>query len=388
MRVLLSLLSAVLLLACGTPADNSKEDDSANPGQSYRLMLPAQYATTQEPTLYATLMGNAATALTELVYGLSAGYPTLVSVTPKGGYLRGQQCSTQEGAVIWNSIVAQDGTAAKVSLDHGKLLVTLVDEGTVTLLLDGQIEGQDCKLGDSGASVATLPLQHKVVLRIHRAVGYVVEQFNQRLFGCTNSLVLLSNVGFRFPTAQPVNAAGQHFDPANAPTPVSITLHSSGALSLDSASLQVSAAAGQAVVHVDTDLPVDGLHSFDVVGLDSLTAVHATLYLNKATNKGRYLELIKEEVPLRIFMPEKLNTVDVRCDAASTTLGTLCAQVPGSAFAASSSTPEYCSAPGSWVDSLGSSFPIATIKAIGECELAVTLPGTSFLRPIKFRTSL
>jgi hypothetical protein len=51
MRVLLSLLSAVLLLACGTPADDSKEDDSANPGQSYRLMLPAQYATTQEPTV-------------------------------------------------------------------------------------------------------------------------------------------------------------------------------------------------------------------------------------------------------------------------------------------------------------------------------------------------
>ena len=260
--------------------------------------------------------------------------------------------------------------------------------GTVTVLLNGQIHGQDCKIGGGSTSVATLPLQHKVVLRIHRTVGFAVEQFNQRLFDCKNSLVLLANVGFQFPSAKPVDAAGKMFEPSNAPTPAAITLHSSKAINIDNDSLQVTVGAGHVTMHVDTDLPVQGLHSFDVVAIDTLTAVQATLYLNKAMLKGRFLEPIKEGMPHRIFIPGELNTVDVRSDSALTAQGTLCAAVPGSYFRSTSLTPEYCASVVSSGVQPASSFPLATIKAIGDCELTVSLPGTNFQRTVKFRTTL
>ena len=130
MRSVLSLLSTLFLLACGTSPGTPLEDSSNSPAQSYQITLPAQYAATQEFTLYASLKGTEATALTEIVYGLAPGYPSNVVTMPKGGYLRGPECSIQEGAVTWSSIAAQDGTAARVSLEQGKLSVVLLEEGT------------------------------------------------------------------------------------------------------------------------------------------------------------------------------------------------------------------------------------------------------------------
>ena len=391
MRTLASLVTVIALTACDAPpasgpTDPQRDDPSEVLSGAHELTLPVTYASSHEVIVYAELDGDQATDLTELSYGLADGYPRQVEINPKDGFILDNACQLEPGIVVWRSIVDVQGTAASVELIGGALAARLREEGTVTALLEGEIAAQHCTFGDE-PSVTTVPLQHRVVLQVHQVEGFVVEQLHQVLADCWESMVLPSDALLRAPTAKPLDGAGQPFEPLNAPTPVTITLRSDGALTPADQAGQFWAEPGEVSVSVDTTLPVHGLRSFDVVGPDALTSVDAALYLQKAASKGSVVERIEDGMSYRVFFPELRNTVEVQVESAMTTHGKLCANVPGTWFASSSATPEQCAADPGSPEEFSSAIPIATIVSDGECRLQVTIPGTSHEWNTQFKTT-
>lgn len=393
MRSLASLVAVIALTACeappaAEPTDPERDESPDLLGGAHELTLPASYASSHEVIVYAELGGEQTTGLTELSYGLADGYPRRVEITAGNGFILDNACRLEPGTVVWRSIADVQGTAASLDLVGGALAVELREEGTVTALLAGEIAATHCTFGDEPA-VTTVPLQHRVVLRVARVEGFVVEQFHQVLADCWESVVLPSDALLWAPTAKPLDGAGQPFEPLNAPSPVTITLRSDGALTPADEAGQFWAGPGEVAVSVDTTLPVHGLQRFDVVGPDALTAVEAALYLQKAASKGSVVERIEDGMSYRVVFPALRNTVDVRVDSAMTTHGKLCANVPGTWFASSSSTPEQCAAgPFDPEEFSSGQVPIATIHAQGECRLEVTIPGTGHAWKTQFTTTL
>jgi hypothetical protein len=341
----------------------------------HELTLPVQHASSTEVIVYANLAGDHASESTELSYGLADGYPTRVALVPGDGFVLGDDCPLQPGPVIWRSIAEVQGDAAVLRLEHGAVTVELREEGDVSALLVGEVTQQHCDF--AGSTVTTVPLQHRIDLHVRRVEGFEVEQFHQLLADCLDAMILPADALLWAPVARPFDATGARFDPANAPTPATITLRSDGALTLANEAGQLTAGPGTVTVTVDTDLPVRGLDSFTVVGPESLTAVDAALYLSKAVAKGSVVEAIEDGGEYQLFFPDQRNTVDLRVDAAMTAGGKLCANLPGAWFAATSATPKQCAAsPANPEESLSGEITIADIHAPGECRLAVTIPGT------------
>ncbi|MDC3959969.1 hypothetical protein [Polyangium jinanense] len=378
MRALLSLVFGLALVACADSPAPDSADPSPGPGAPvHTLTLPARYASSSDVDAYAELANGQANEETELIYGLGDGYPREVTLVPQDGYVLSSDCQMHPGPVVWKSITDVQGTAATVELVGGALAVELREEGTVTVLLEGEITGQHCPSGD-GSIATALPLQHRLVLHVKRVVGFVVEQFHQQLAGCWDTMVLPSGAPLWAPTARPLDATGKPFSAINAPVPVALTLQSNGDLAPGPGATYLTAGPGSVTVSVDTTLPVQGMHAFQVVGPDALTSVDASFYLRKAALKGNVSEPIEEGASYELFLPEQSNGVDLHVDAAMTTHGKLCEHVPGAWFASASSTPTQCEANVGVVEPYASStIPVAAIGDAGECRLSVTIPGTT-----------
>lgn len=372
MRALASFVAIIALTACGTAPGSPGPGE---PSSGHTLTLPAEHTSAREIIVYADREGDGATEETELDYALGDDYPARVTLSPKEGYVLGKGCKTQLGAVLWKSVTKVEGTAAKLSLDQGVLALDLQEEGEVSAILEGEMVNQHCTSA-GGVVVTTVPLTHRMVLRIHRIGGFAVEMFHQTLASCWDAVVLPAGAPLWAPKASPIDRMGQRFEAENAPAPVAITLESEGALTLD-ATGRLSAEPGTASVSLDTTLPVEGLRSFVVVASDALTDVQATLYLRKAAAKGSISEIIEEGETYSIFFPDMSNGVELHVDAAMTDRGRLCDNVPASWFATTSATPDQCLA-GAGADDEWSSFvSVASIRAPGECRLEVTIPRTS-----------
>lgn len=384
MRAFASLLLPIVLTACGGPGAPPGDPPPAVP---HELTLPVQYAASTQVLISAKFDAAWATAATELSYGLTDGYPRQGTISVQGGYVLFPGCQANLGAVVWRSLGQVQGTAAKLDLVGGKLAVDLREEGTVSALLEGEITDQHCVVG-SDPAVTVVPLRHRVTLQVHRVAGFVVDQFHQQLGNCWGPMVLPSGALLWAPAAHPLDAAGQRFEPVNAPTPATITLRSDGALLPGADPGRLSAGAGTVALSVDTGLPVQGLGSFAVVDPAALTSVQAALYLRKAATKGNVTERIEEGSSYQLFFPEQANAVDILVDSAMTARGKLCANVPGAWFATTSATPAQCAASASAAAEFPANpIPVAAIGALGECRLAVTIPGTSLSWAARFSTT-
>ncbi|MRG96301.1 hypothetical protein [Polyangium spumosum] len=372
MRRFLPFVFALALAACA---------DEPAPGSVapvHTLTLPAAYTSSSEVLVFAAVEDGRASDEAELTYGLLEGYPREVTLVPRHGYVVLPACQMLEpGPVVWQSIADVQGTAAAVELVDGALAVELREEGTVTVLLEGEISGQHCTSAD-GSIATMLPLQHRIVLHVERVTGFVVEQIHQQRAGCEDTVVLPSGAPFWAPTARPLDATGEPFSPTNAPAPVALTLQSDGGLSHGPSDPLLIAGPGAVTVSAETTLPVQGLSAFEVVGPDALTSVEASLYLRKVASKGNVSELIEEGASYTLFYPEEQNGVDLHVEAATTTHGALCANVPGAWFVSASSTPAQCEGSVGIDEPFSSTtIPVATIGAPGECRLSVTIPGTA-----------
>ncbi|MDI1484606.1 hypothetical protein [Polyangium sp. y55x31] len=373
MRAVASLVFALVLAACA----DGPAPDSAEPSPVHTLTLPARYASSSDVVAYAELANGQAKEETELTYALADGYPREVTLVPKDGFVLSSDCKMHPGPVVWQSIADVQGTAAAVEIVGGALAVELREEGTVTVLLEGEITGQQCPSED-GSIATALPLQHRLVLHVERVTGFVVEQFHQQLAGCWDAMVLPAGAPLWAPTARPLDATGKPFSAVNAPAPVALTLQSNGDLTSGPGVTYMTAGPGTVTVSVDTTLPVQGMQAFEVVGPDALTSVEASFYLRKAALKGNVSEPIEEGASYKLFLPEESNGVDLHVEEAMTTHGKLCENVPGAWFASESSTPVQCDASVGVVDPFASStIPVAAIGDAGECRLWVTIPGTT-----------
>lgn len=369
MRLLAPLVFGFALAACA--------NDGAPGSPIHTLTLPSRYVSSSDVLAYAELANGQATEETEVTYALADGYPREVTLVPQDGYVLSSDCQMHPGPVVWTSITDVQGTAASVDLVGGALAVELREEGTVTVLLEGEITGQHCPSED-GSIATTLPLQHRVVLHAKRVAGFVVEHFHQQLGDCWDTLVLPAGAPLWAPTARPIDTSGQPFSAVNAPAPVALTLQSNGGLTPGPEETHLIAGPGTVTVSVDTSLPVQGKRTFEVVGPDALTSVEASFYLRKAAHKGNVSEPIEEGTSYTVFFPEQENGVDLHVDAARTTHGELCANMPRDWFVAESQTPAQCEASVGVVESFASSIiPVAAIGAAGECQLSVTIPGTA-----------
>lgn len=386
MRTFASLLTTLVLSACDPAPATGPDDPPADPPvddrpATHELTLPAKYAATHDDLLYAELDGDQAIAGVELSYALADAYPSRVTITPESAYVLAPECQAQPGPVVWRTIAELEGDAARLELVDGALSLELRAEGTVSALLEGDVTEQACDLAD--APVTTVPLQHRVVIHVHRPTGFVIETFHQQLGDCPDTVILPAGVPLWAPTALPLDAKGKPFAALNAPAPVAITLRSSGALTSDD--IYLTAEPGAVSLTVDTPLPVHGLDAFDVIGPAALTSVDAALYLQKAAAKGTVLEPITAGESYALFFPDLRNTVDLRVDAAATARGPLCANIPAAWFTATTATPERCTATAGDPDATGL-IPVADIRGPGECRLEVTMPGTAFAWSTRFST--
>ncbi|MDP3571780.1 MAG: hypothetical protein Q8S42_14215 [Archangium sp.] len=372
------LVACLTLAACGAPLP------PVPPGPvEPELVFPAEYAASTEVIAYAEFDAGQASELTEVTYALGDEYPRDVVLQPTGGYAMGAGCRFDYGSLTWTSLVSVEGTAATVSLEAGRLHVGLVAEGTVSVLLSGAVDTQSCT-ALAGSALTTVPLQHRLTLRVHRAVSVLVDQLHQRWPECETQVVLPANSALWVPRAHLVNAAGQQFSAANAPTPLEVTLRSKGTLTLSGR--EVMAAPGQVSISVNTSLPVRGLSSFEVVGPETVNSVQAELFLRKAASKGNVSEPLVDDRSYLLWNPEEFNSVDVRVSAVQTSQGRLCAPVPAEWFQAVSSTPAQC-APLSEGERSGADVPVAKVLSAGECRVEITMPGTSQRWTTRFTTT-
>ena len=320
-----------------------------------------------------------ATDVTELSYALGADYPAEVVLVPKGGYAMGRNCALDFGTLTWSTLVVE-GTAVTASLEGGSLHLTLREEGDASLLLEGNVDQQHC----SGNAV--VPLHQRINVHVHRVAGFTVDTLHQYWVECETKVVLPADAPLWVPVAHAMDAEGRQFEPANAPSPVQLTLRSSGALSPAPNAWEFTAAPGHVTISLETALPVQGLSSFEVVGPDALTEVQAALYLRKAASKGSVSEALEDGGSYRLFFPGQDNAVTARVETARTAGGRLCANVPAAWFSAVSSTPEQCGSPPVSDEPFGD-VAVAAVRALGECRLEVTIPETAQRWAARFTTT-
>ncbi len=363
------------LVACGAPAPTEPVEPE--------LVFPAEHAASTEVIAYAEFDAGQASEETEMSLALGEEYPRELVVRPSKGYALGAGCGTDLGNLTWASLTSVEGDAAVVALESGELKVSIQKEGTVSLLLAGAVDQQDCPAAD-GTRLTTVPLQHRLTMRVHRAVSVLVEQQHQRWPECETNVVLPSNTLFWAPRVLLVNAGGQQFSAANAPTPNGLTLRSSGVITTEGS--QARAEPGHVSISVNTSLPVHGLLSFEVVGPESVTSVQAELYLRKAASKGNVSEPLVDDRSYLIWNPGQLNSVDLRVGEVQTSQGRLCAPVPNTWFQAVSATPAQCG-PFSDDERWGADVAVAKILGAGECRLEISLPGTTQRWTTRFKTT-
>jgi hypothetical protein len=385
MRTCPWFLMLVLLSACW-PSPSSSIDPSMVADGGHTLSWPAQYASAYDFMVYAKRDGQRVTAETELSYGLADGYPAQGTLGTAGGYVLGSGCNNSFGEVVWQSLVDVQGRAALVELVGDRVSVSLRAEGTVTAVLQGEITKVNCNVA-GGPLVTAIPLQHRIVLHVHRVAGFRVDQFHQQLYSCGDSVVLPTATWLWAPAVQALNAVGQRFDPVNAPTPASMTLRSAAALTSGADRGRLMADAGVVSIAVDTSLPVQGLRSFQVVGAETLTSVQAGLYLRTTANKGEVSAPIEEGRSYRVYFPDRPSSVDIRIEEATTTQGKLCANLPAAWLVSTSATPQQCAAAAASADPTPANpLPVATLLALGTCQMEVTIPGTNLRWPTTFNT--
>lgn len=347
----------ICLAACGSPVPLPGE-----PVAQPELVFPTEYAAATELIAYAQYVPGQATEFTEITYVLGDEYPREVTLVPSNGYALGGGCRTHFGKLSWTRLVSAEGDAATVSLESGQLKVALRNEGEVSVLLEGTVDSQECPAVD-GTTLTIVPLQHRLTLRVHRAASVLVDQLSQRWPECATKVVLPANSVLWVPRAHLVNAAGQQFSAANAPTPFEVTLRSNAALWLDGSELRADE--GTVSISVNTSLPVRGLSAFEVVGPETVSSVQAELFLRKAASKGNVSERLVEDQSYLIWNPEEFNSVDVRVEAVQTSQGRLCAPVPAEWFVAVSATPEQC-APVTEGERSGADVAVAKILGAGQ----------------------
>lgn len=339
------------------------------------LQVPEEHATELTLQMYARADG---TWDTELDYALGDGYPAALTIIPSPSVYVIPGCSVPQGTATWSKLSNVQGTAATLSVDSGAISVALNTEGTVTAVLEGEASGLDCN------SATTLPLKHSLTIRVRRVTGFAVDQLHQRWPGCEEKVVLPAGVSAWLPVAHPLDANGQRFAAANAPSPVAMTLRSTAALARGMERWNLVASAGHVELSLDTTRPVQGLASFEVVSADALTGVDAKLFLRKAAAKGSVSEELVEGASYELWYPEQDNLVDLQVTSASSTEGMLCMPIPGEWLSASSSTPGQCSPAGG--EQYGAGLPVAKIQSLGECRLEVTIPRTTHRWATSFST--
>ena len=370
------LVACLTLVACVSPVAPAPVEPA--------LVFPAEHAASNEITAYAEFDAGQATELTELTYALGDEYPRDVVLQPTGGYVMGDGCRLDYGTLTWTSLISVEGTAANVRLEGGQLQVGLVAEGTVSVLLAGAVDKQNCTAVD-GSSLTTVPLQHRLTMRVHRAVSVLVDQLYQGRPGCETQVVLPANSALWVPSAHLVNAAGQQFSAFNAPNPLEVTLRSNGT-TLTVSEGEMLASPGQVSISVKTSLPVRGLSSFEVVGPETVSSVQAELFLRKAASKGNVSERLVDDQSYLLWNPDEFNSVDVRVSAVQTSQGRLCAPVPSGWFQAVSATPAQC-APFFDGEPWSADVAVAKILDAGECRLEITMPGTTQRWATRFITT-
>ncbi len=379
MRPLASLVSLALVACAADPATDSAAPPASAPPTTtspppatvHEVTVPAQTTTSHDgDTLFGSVVDQRLLVSNELTYALGDDYPRKVTVAAPRVCL-GKAC-TPVYWPRWTAITHQEGDAAKVDLDvaTGRLTLELLAEGTVTLLVEGTVTGE-------AATTSRLEL----VLHVTRVAGFVIEQRDQLTYACPDTLVLPADAPWDAPTVSCLDAADEPFYAANAPVPAAVTVRSEGTLALAGAG-QLAAAAGRVTLAIDTALPVRGLRSFEVVGPETVTSAQTSFYLNRAIetmgSSGSQWAPIVEGTSYPIPVPGRRNTVAMMPGVATTTRGPLCAPIPIRWFASSTSTPEQCAARGSLGALDGEdTFTIGTVLAPGECQLAVTIPGTS-----------
>ena len=363
-----TLILAVALISCAPPPVPPEPKPT-------ELILPVEHATDVPLQMYVRTNGEWDTSIT---YALGDDHPTSLTITPSPEVYVIQGCSVPKGTATWSRLSNLQGGGASLSLANGVLSVTLLFEGTVTALLEGQATGIDCN------GVTSLPLQHTLTIRVARISSFVVDQLHQRWPGCEQSVVIPAGVEAWIPQAHPLDASGQRFEAANAPKPAAITLRSTGGLSRTAESWELTAEAGHVELGFDTDKPVAGLKSFEVVGPEALTRVDAQLFLRKAAAKGSVSEQLTDGESYLLWYPEQENLVDLQVNDATTTAGKLCMPIPVEWLAAISSTPAQCGPAGG--EQYGGGLPVAKILSPGECRLEVTIPSTSHRWATSFTT--
>ncbi len=383
----LLMTCALTLVACGPlPEPGPAPVAAATVDASVpfvEVVFPARVETRLQATVYAQLDGGTAIVSTQRDFALDEQYPTSVVLEPTGGTV--VNCSQTIPFASWKTIRSISGDAATVALGpSGALSVTLVHEGTVTVVIEGDVGGVRCIV--DGGERTSVPLLHTMTLKVQRVAGFVVEHPSRFQEGCEGErLVMPIGADVAVPTALPLDGAGRKFLAANAPAAVSLTLRTQRDVTVTGNAWRLSQP-GQVEVSLATRLPVQGVKTFEVVGPDSVRAIDAALYLTLEAAKGSVSQRVEDGGSYRVFFPTGENTVELRVNSATMNTGPLCSQVPPSWLLASSSTPEQCRvvspAPG-----YAGGTHVASLVAAGACGLDVVLKGTGFHWAAAFSTT-
>lgn len=364
----------VALLGCGPPVVTSPLEEPRLPSEE--LVLPAELASHLDLPAYLRFDGGVADDVGDRTFALGAGFPSQVTLTPTGPvYFVTAGCSYSKlPKASWSRLSQVTGTAATLALDGGTLEVALQSEGVVTALLEGEVTGADCKVG--GVTVETMPLRHRLTLRVHRVGSLVVGHNSLLAASCGPTLVLPAGVELLYPTLDPVDPAGKKFQAANAQRPAALRMRSlgGGLLATDPYWL-ARLPAGRVELTVDTTLPVTGLQALEIVGPASIRTVDASLQISLATPKSWRTEPLENGKSYQVEYPDGRSTVDVAVTSVITDIGPLCSRLPGPWFLATTSTPGQC---GPAVAHSRSDWrsAVAEIVRQGDCRLDVSVPGT------------
>jgi hypothetical protein len=382
------LMACVLtFVACGGPPEPGLTPVAAAASDAsvpfVEVVFPATVETRVQETVSAQLDAGTAIVSTQRDFALGEEYPASVVLAPTGGTF--VNCPQTRPVATWKAIRSISGDAASVALESfGSLRVTLVREGTVTVVLEGDVSGVRCIV--DGGETNTVPLLHTMTLRVQRVAGFVVEHPSRFRDGCAGErLVMPIGADVAVPTALPLDGAGRKFLAANAPTAASLTLRTQRDVTVTGNAWRLSRP-GQVEVSLATRLPVQGVKAFEVVGPESVRSVDAALYLTLEAAKGSFSQRVEDGGSYRVFFPTGENTIELRVSSATTTAGPLCSQVPAGWLLATSSTPEQCRAVSPSPGYAGGTH-VASLVDAGACGLDVVLTGTGFHWAAAFSTT-
>lgn len=385
-----NLIALLLLAGCGSlpPIKPSELPDASVPDASVRpatLTVPARVETALALPVYAQLDGAAATFTDTVAYAFGDAYPAHLTLTPTGlVYVAARGCNFSEKSptAAWKTLQVVSGDAATATLENGTLTLDLVHEGGVQLVLSGELYGAECVI--AGQTLSTLKLEHTVNVVVNRVTGFVVAHPNHNRRGCDGtSMTLAAGMSHPAPTALPLNGRSEKFFAENAPEAVQLTLESGRDVLPEGKQWRLEGP-GTVRVALATMLPVSGVTTFEVIGPEALVSATGQLTLLRAAAKGSFSTVIEPGASYPLFFPDELNGVELNLDPVQTTGGALCSQVPPAWFSVTSTTAHRCAPLAMPVTGLyGYGTQVANIIATGDCELAVTVPGS----PLKWAAS-